>query len=214
MKIDRTKFFNSVRKSVFGGHMKQPQVDGIGIVLDTWEKSEFTDPRWLAYMFGTTYHETASTMQPIKEYGTTAYFTRMYDIRGSRPAVAKALGNTTPGDGPKYCGRGFVQLTGKGNYYRAGILIGIDLVNRPDLALQPDIAARIMFEGMTKAEIVFEDHSHVGDNEPDFNFTGRTLEQYFNDHMEDWTNARRIINGTDHALMIAATAKEFYAALR
>lgn len=210
--LNRLKFFPAMRSSVFGGHMKQPQVDGVNYILDTWEASQLSDLRWLAYMLGTTYHETAATMEPIKEIGGVAYFTKMYDIRGSRPALAKALGNTTPGDGPKYCGRGYVQLTGKGNYIRAGKLVGLDLVNRPDLAMDPKIAAHIMFEGMTNEDVVFIDHSHVGDD--DFNFTGRTLEQYFNDHTEDWVNARRIINGTDHAALIAGTAKEFYAALQ
>lgn len=53
------------------------------------------------------------------------------------------LGNTAPGDGYKYRGRGFIQLTGKDNYAAAGKALGVDLVNRPDLAAQPEIAARI-----------------------------------------------------------------------
>ena len=211
--LDREKFFPAIRNLIFGGHMKQSQVDGISLILDTWEASDFDDLRWLAYMLGTTYHETAATMQPIHEYGSVAYFTSMYDVNGRRPSVAKSMGNTAPGDGAKYCGRGFVQLTWKINYQHAGELLGVDLVNQPDLAMQPDIAAKIMFEGMTKEKIVFEDHSHVGDGQADFNFTGRTLEQYFNDDTEDWVNARRIINGTDHAVMIADTAKKFYEAL-
>lgn len=72
---------------------------------------------------------------------------------------------------------------------------------------RPDVAAKIMFGGMTAAEIVFEDKAS------DFSFTGKTLEDYFNETTEDWINARRIINGTDHAVMIAETAKDFYAAL-
>lgn len=213
MKVNRAKFFPAIRSSVFDGHLNQTQVDGMNYILDTWDASELSDLRWLAYMLGTTYHETAATMQPIREIGSAAYLTRMYDIKGSRASLAKALGNTTPGDGARYCGRGYVQLTGKNNYLRAGQLIGIDLVNRPDLAMDPANAARIMFEGMTNEDIVFVDHSHhVG--EADFNFTGKTLENYFNDHTEDWVNARRIINGTDHATLIAGTAKQFYAALK
>jgi putative chitinase len=210
MTIDREKLFTSVRQSVFHGHFRQSQVDGINIILDTWDASVFDDLRWLAYMLGTSYHETGATMQPIKEWGDTAYFTRMYDVTGKRPDTARKMGNTRPGDGPKYCGRGFVQLTWKNNYERAGQLLGIDLVNNPDLAMVPANAARIMFEGMTDANIIFEDEASA---DSAFSFTGKTLEDYFNDSTEDWINARRIINGTDHAAMIAGTAQDFYVAL-
>ena len=103
---------------------------------------------WCAYALATAYHETAHTMQPIKEYGGPKYFTRMYDPTGTRPKLAASMGNTSAGDGPKYCGRGYVQLTWKNNYARAGKAIRVDLVNNPDLAMQPDNAARIMREGM------------------------------------------------------------------
>lgn len=53
------------------------------------------------------------------------------------------LGNTEAGDGFKYRGRGFVQLTGKANYAAAGKALGLDLVKNPDLAADPDVAAKI-----------------------------------------------------------------------
>lgn len=208
--INREHFYPLVRHSIFGGRLRQSQVDGMNIVLDTWDASRFDDLRWLAYMLGTAYHETAATMQPIKEYGSKAYFEYMYGINGKRPGVAFQMGNTQPGDGARYCGRGFVQLTWRNNYARAGRLLGIDLVGNPDWAMKPDIAARIMFEGMTDAKIIFEDKASA---DPGFSFTGKTLEDYFDPQTEDWINARRIINGTDHAVMIAETAKEFFAAL-
>lgn len=208
--VDREKLFAGIRRAVFNGRFSQKQVDGINHIVDAWDKSVFDDLRWLAYMLGTAYHETAATMRPIKEYGSVAYFTGMYDVRGRRPDTARKMGNTKPGDGARYCGRGYVQLTWKSNYAAAGKLLGIDLVANPDLAMDPDIAAKIMFEGMTRADIIFED-STTGDG--DFSFTGRTLEQYFHDTTEDWIGARRIINGTDHAAMIAATARLFNDAL-
>lgn len=54
------------------------------------------------------------------------------------------LGNTSPGDGYKYRGRGFIQLTGKDAYKRVGDVIGIDLVNNPELANDPTVAAKII----------------------------------------------------------------------
>jgi predicted chitinase len=53
------------------------------------------------------------------------------------------LGNTQPGDGAKYHGRGFVKLTGRSNYRSYGQALGVPLEDNPDLALDPDIAARI-----------------------------------------------------------------------
>lgn len=55
------------------------------------------------------------------------------------------LGNSQPGDGAKYKGRGFVQLTGKANYQQHGLAIGKpELVDQPDLANQPAIAAALL----------------------------------------------------------------------
>ena len=74
---------------------------------------------------------------PIKEYGDNAYFTKMYEGR-------KDLGNTQPGDGARYHGRGFIQLTGRANYRSYGEKLALPLEQNPDLALQPDVAARIL----------------------------------------------------------------------
>ena len=53
------------------------------------------------------------------------------------------LGNTQPGDGARYKGRGFIQITGRANYTAAGKALGIDLVNYPELAERPDIATKV-----------------------------------------------------------------------
>jgi len=53
------------------------------------------------------------------------------------------LGNTQPGDGPRYKGRGLIQITGRSNYRHFGNLLDIDLEGNPDLALDPDIACRL-----------------------------------------------------------------------
>lgn len=65
-----------------------------------------------------------------------------YDIEGPRPSKARQLGNTAPGDGKKYRGRGWIQLTGKANYQAAAGIAGADIVNQPDLAAQPAVANR------------------------------------------------------------------------
>lgn len=52
------------------------------------------------------------------------------------------LGNTQPGDGVRYKGRGYIQLTGRANYTKAGKDLGLDLVNNPELVAEPAIAAK------------------------------------------------------------------------
>ena len=186
--IDRKIFFDGARKSPFSGKMNVGQVDGMTAILVEWEKRKLTDLRQLAYMLATAFHETAFTMQPITEYGKKSYFDK-YDGR-------KDLGNTLPGDGYRFRGRGYVQLTGRSNYQKASTKIGVDIVASPDRALEPAIAAAIMFDGMIEGW-----------------FTGRKLFHYFN-AKSDWRNARRIINGTDKADTIADYAKAFWAALK
>lgn len=195
--IDRKKFYDHVREKPFGGTLLQTQVDGINAIFDEWEKRKPDgDLRWLAYMLATVKIETAHTMKPIHEYGGDHYFFQMYDKAGDRPSVAEALGNTNAGDGVRYHGRGYVQLTGRANYQKLGMLLGLDLVNNPDWALKPDVAAAIMFKGMELGL-----------------FTGVGLPNYFGPTMEDWRHARRIINSMDRADEIAAIGREFYAAI-
>ncbi|WP_017993957.1 glycoside hydrolase family 19 protein [Rhizobium leguminosarum] len=194
--MNRAHFYAGVRSSLFGGSLAQSQVEGMEAVLDEASKS-FIDPRCLAYMLATAFHETGRTMQAIHERGGADYFFRMYDPKGQRPAVAARLGNTQSGDGVKYAGRGLVQLTGRRNYTLFAKLTGVDLVNDPDRAMQDDIAVRIMFVGMDRGL-----------------FTGKKLADYFTSKSSDWVNARRIINGTDRADVIAGYAKDFYNALQ
>jgi predicted chitinase len=85
-------------------------------------------------------HETLD-FKHMKEIGGSLDF-RKYDPKYA-PKKAKALGNTIPGDGAKYKGRGYIQLTGKYNYKRAGEALGLDLVNKPELVEKPEVAAKV-----------------------------------------------------------------------
>jgi len=143
-----------------------------------------------AYLLATAKHETADTMQPITEYGGRKYFDK-YDTG----KLAKALGNTPDkdGDGYLYRGRGYVQITGRANYAKAGDKLGLDLIGNPDAALNPTVAARILVRGCSEGW-----------------FTGKKLDDYLPD---DFRNARRVVNGTDKADLIAGYAIEFGKAL-
>jgi predicted chitinase len=60
------------------------------------------------------------------------------------------LGNTEPGDGWKYIGRGLNGLTGRSNYKKYGDMIGVDLISNPDLVNKPEISAKIAIKFLTK----------------------------------------------------------------
>ncbi|MCR6660621.1 MAG: hypothetical protein NVV72_15215 [Asticcacaulis sp.] len=200
MPIDRKAFFDRVRATLFAGKLLPGRVDGLTYLLDQWEtRHSGEDIRCLAYALATAYHETGFTMQPVTERGGTVYLTYMYDPQSPNPkraAMALANGNLHPGDGIKYCGRGYVQLTWANNYRRIGGLIGIDLLSYPERALEPEIAARILYEGMIGGW-----------------FSGVGLGRYLSNRTADWKNARRIINGLDCADRIAGYAKAFHLAL-
>lgn len=153
------------------------------------------DDRWVAYMLATLEHECARTFQPITEFGAPDYFLKY------EPGTARGqrLGNTEPGDGALFKGRGYVQITGRGNYLRLGQALGVGslFVKQPELVLEPANAYRIMSIGM---------HNGL--------FTGRKLATYINDAGCDYVNARRIINGTDQAELIAGYAAMYEKVLK
>ena len=130
-----------------------------------------------AYVLGTAEWETAHTLEPITEMGSASYLR-------SKPYWP-------------FIGRGFIQLTWKANYEKAGALIGADLVNDPELALEPNNAAKILVLGMKQGW-----------------FTGRKLADYINGTACDFVGARRIVNGTDRATEIAILAKKYQAELK
>ena len=62
---------------------------------------------------------------------------------GSSTTARTDLGNTQPGDGPRYKGRGPIQLTGRKNYHNFGLLLGLDLEDNPEQAAEPDVGFRV-----------------------------------------------------------------------
>jgi putative chitinase len=191
--MNKNIFFQDIQKSLFNGRLNNSQKRGIDNKLTAFDIYDIVDVRWQAYMLATCYHETARAMQPIEEIGKGA----------GRPYGKKIKHNRTVYYHPDklYFGRGDVQLTWYENYELMGKLLKYPLLKYPELALEPDISARIMIEGMTKGV------SNRGD------FTGVSLEDYFNYHKEDPINARRIINGLDQAKLISGYYYRFLYAI-
>ncbi len=181
--------FFTILKPLFR-RFTQSQVDGLNFLVKNTADMTL-DQR--AYLFATAFHETAKTMQPITEYGGVRYFDK-YDTG----RIAAALGNTpaADGDGYKYRGRGYVQLTGYANYHRATYKLGQDFINNPDLALDPLWSIKITKMGMKEGW-----------------FTGKKLDDYINSTSVDFREARRIVNGVDKATTIAGYAYTFRNAL-
>lgn len=196
-------FFDSLRRGILGPTLDADEVSGCNAILAAMEGAPLSHA---AYAFGTAFLETASTMQPVREAywlsdaAAQRYFHRMYDIAGARPAKAKELGNLCAGDGCAFCGRGYVQLTGRTNYARAAARLGVDLVAHPDKAMEPEVAAKIMRTGMAEGW-----------------FTGKRFADYLPAKgpatRAQFVPARRIINGMDRASDVAGFALAFQTAL-
>jgi len=118
-------------------HLRVHAEASVPIILGACEAAGITDPAQLAYVLATAEHE--------------SHFGRYIEEIASGVAYEgrSDLGNTQPGDGRRFKGRGYVQLTGRFNYRNWSNKLGLDLVSRPQIvAARPDIAARIMAEGM------------------------------------------------------------------
>lgn len=169
----------------------QGPMDGLNFILDQigQDTTNWENLNQVAYGLATFDWETAHTFHPIYENGQPSYFSK-YD---AGTPLGLNLGNTKPGDGSLFRGRGYVQLTGRTNYQRVGQFLGIDLVGSPDQAIQPPVAYRIAANGMRLGW-----------------FTGRRLSQFMpSGGTPDYVNARTIINGHDRAADIAAIAQNF-----
>ncbi|MCP8897035.1 hypothetical protein KYK29_19075 [Shinella daejeonensis] len=201
MAIDRKVFFDRVRERLFDGRLRQAQVDGLTAILDRWEAEMPTgDRRWLAYMLGTAHHETGRTMQAVRETFAASDERAIAILdkafRDGRLAFVRAPYWRKDRDGRSWLGRGLVQLTHKANYQRMTQETGIDLVADPARAMELSVAVTVMFTGMTGGA-----------------FTGRRLADYFSPGREDWINARRIVNGTERAALVAGYARAYHAAI-
>jgi predicted chitinase len=117
---------------------QQQQLTPKQILIQTAKQAGITGDE-LAQLLAQSAHETLNFTR-MREAGTAEYFTKKYE---QHRKTARILGNKVRGDGERYKGRGFIQLTGRDNYTRAGKALGLPLEANPELAAQPDNAAKI-----------------------------------------------------------------------
>lgn len=146
-------------------------------------EKQLTSANQLIAIFATVAVETGGFDPTRLEDGNEAYFTRMYENERMR----KNLGNTQPGDGPRFRGRGLIQITGRTCYRLAGKGIGVDLESNPELARDPVNSCRIFAWFWSGGN---------GSNKP-FKFA----------ETGDWLGARKAVNGGTNGL------QKFYKAI-
>ncbi len=178
-------FFTSIRRSLFGGKLRQSQVNGIRATLKSCARHGVSNRRQRAYILATDYWETGKTMRS--------------DIREIGRGRGKPYGIPDPVTGHIYYGRSKPQLTWKSNYARMGKKMGIDLVNNPDLVLRGNVGADLLVIGMRDGDYDTRN--------------GVPLRYYLNPQKADWLNARRTVNIMDKASEIASIARKFDMAL-
>ena len=178
--VDREYFFDNFPFRP----LKHIGVETVNQIIDNYNNDEgYQYLKEVAYVLATAYHESAGTWNPsIREYG-----------RG----IGKKYGLPDKETGEIYYGRGLCQLTWKSNYEKFSKILGIDLVQNPDLALDANYSILILMVGMR-----------------DGIFTNHRLSTYFNDITTNWIGARKIINGKDRANLIASYGIKFHNALK
>lgn len=156
--------------------------ESVQLILAECQRQGVTDPNQIAYILATAKHE-SDQFNTLREY---------HD--GSDYEGRSDLGNNQPGDGVRYAGRGYVQLTGRTNYERYAQITGIDLVNNPEvLERDANLSAFVLVHGMMNGA-----------------YTGVPLGDYIPaGGSPDFWNARRVVNGTDRADLIAGYAEQY-----
>ena len=200
MKLNKELFYKSFKQT--------PQLD---FLLDKLDNSTtITRLSWYAYILATIEHETAGTFKPVVEgyWIKTNRENALYNyyLRNNKGAIKSIFPNTQiikQGNltavypiNPMYYGRGLVQVTHIWNYEKFDKILNIPLLEKPELANEPETAWKILEIGMVQGL-----------------YTGKKLADYLNDKGLDFYSARRIINGVDRASQIAGRADKYFNAL-
>jgi predicted chitinase len=179
--------------------LKQAQVDNLNFLFDKMDCSEaLMRLSEYAYVLATLKLETADTFAPVEEAYWIKPESKRITVLKKMYAGKKSIIHPS---GKLYTGRGYVQLTHIDNYIRMNEYVkkkfpDYDLVERPELACEPEAAWIILETGMSKGL-----------------FTGKKLKDYFTDEKHDFYNARKIINGLDRGGLVQAYAEKYFEVL-
>lgn len=174
------KWIKACNKAFF--QLDKTQRSSVAHIVRDFQKFGDKDEHKLIYILATARHE--SRLRPIKEWRAKPSQTRIYNLQNRYWHTG-------------YFGRGFVQLTWERNYAKMAKFTGLDLVNKPDLALLPDYASDILVYGMVNGS-----------------FTRRKLDEFINKTLVDYFNARKTVNGLDKATTIMRYAIDLQNALK
>lgn len=162
-------------------------LDAIGPQLaETLERYEINTVLRIAHFLAQCCHESAG-FRTTEEFATGAAYEGRRD-----------LGNTQPGDGMRYKGRGIIQLTGRANYRRLGEKLGIDLENDPAMAAEPLTSLTIACE-FWKAHNL----NNAADRD-DINVVTRIINGGYNgldDRKQYLVKAKAAVTAADHSAM-------------
>jgi putative chitinase len=202
MAFSETIFFVYARRAPFGGGLSTAQKAGCKRLLATCRAERVIDLRQQAYVLASVFHETGGRMQPVRE-GVAANDTQAI-ARLDKAWAAGRLGKVSkPYWREGWFGRGDIQITHRDNYAKLGLAIGVDLVKRRELALDPKVSARVAVIGMRDG--LFRSSN---DGRPE------RLSRYFGADRAHAIAARAIVNGGgDKAKLIAQHYAAFLAAL-
>ncbi|HHB94554.1 MAG TPA: hypothetical protein ENK88_05385, partial [Campylobacterales bacterium] len=171
----------------------------LNIVAKCQELGIYNDAQ-IAYVLATVEHETNNTFKPVREaYWLLSRFSYRKGSYKGKQAYNRFMRTHLPMKKYyPYYGRGFVQLTWKRNYQKFTKILNneygkdVDLVRNPDDALDFDNSLIILIHGMIYGT-----------------FSGKKLNDYINDDIIDFVNARKIINGTDKAVHISRLSSKY-----
>jgi peptidoglycan hydrolase-like protein with peptidoglycan-binding domain len=156
------------------------QERSVAALIEAAKAQKLTKPQ-IAYVLATAEHE-SDRFATLEEYASGAAYEGRAD-----------LGNTHPGDGRRFKGRGYVQLTGRNNYKAYADRSGIRLLDLPYILMNwPSLSVWVIVDGMMRGA-----------------YTGKRLDQFVNKDRQDFREARRVVNGQDQAEKIAQQAREW-----
>lgn len=173
--------------TAFRERLTDKQVASIEFLLHEIKQHNVKDNKQIAYILATVWHECRFlSIRERRAKPTSPEQTKIWQWQNRYWPFG-------------FYGRGFSQLTWRYNYARFSPIVGIDLVQNPDAALQPGIGAKIIVFGMVNGSFTAPRHLTESPNR---------LSKYFppDGTKADFIGARKIVNGTFQAEIVAGHA--------